>query len=58
MAILTTKKPAGKLETIGFLVSAETGEPVAEIVSTKKRTRKTRNTRAVPKPVRKRPKRR
>ena len=49
MAILTTKKPAGKLETIGFLVSAKTGEPVAEIVSRKKRTRKSKRTAAAPK---------
>jgi len=42
MAILTTKKPAGKLETIGFLVSAKTGEPVAEIVSTKTAGKKKR----------------
>ena len=52
MAILTTKKPKGKLETVGFLVSAKTGEPVAEIVSRKK-TRKAASNRA-----RKRPKRR
>jgi len=49
MAILTTKKPAGKLETIGFLVSAETGEPVAEIVSRKKKTPKARRAAAPPK---------
>ena len=40
MAILTTKKPAGKLETIGFLVSAKTGEPVAEIVTTSRKSKK------------------
>ena len=48
MAILTKKKPSGKLETIGYLVSAKTGEPVAEIVSRKK-TRKAKHTASAPK---------
>ena len=58
MAILTTKKPKGKLETIGFLVSAKTGEPVAEIVSTNTKSKKERSRKAAPNRARKRPKRR